>query len=442
MGILGTLVKGLTTAAKAASSNKKVQEAYKTAVNNKSNNSSGYTPTGSHFDETAKKTNSSVYDAIAEQGRLYNEAKAAGDTAGMEKAHKAAEAYRASLGYSGGEDGSEYIPTTQNTVQVPTYVAEEDDYYKWEDIQARYDKLNDDIAKKQEQAVKQGTARLEAQKTTTNQGYDDAARQAYIAHMKNKKALPQQLASSGLTGGETETSNIMLNSNYENNINDIAIQRQNAINELDNAIVDLKNSGDLSTAEQVLANNQQALNAYQNYLNNKTSYNQWATTHNANRYDTSVEQTRNNKIYQDNKTQQDWQNQRYDEEVERQKKEAEINRIRELYENGQITKAYAAAQLGIPEENLYDTFGYTTKVNDLELKAAQADINKVNRTNTGGSGGGNGGSTSPSTINSITNNAIKMMTDGYFNDAVRGYILSQNITEQEQYNILSNLGLI
>lgn len=51
-------------------------------------------------------------------------ANAAGDTAGMEAAHAAAEALRAQAGYSGGADGSQYIPlSTTPTTQAATTVA-------------------------------------------------------------------------------------------------------------------------------------------------------------------------------------------------------------------------------------------------------------------------------------------------------------------------------
>lgn len=48
-------------------------------------------------------------DALAAAGAAWNAAKAAGDQAGMEKAHADAEAIRANYGYSGGADGSQNI---------------------------------------------------------------------------------------------------------------------------------------------------------------------------------------------------------------------------------------------------------------------------------------------------------------------------------------------
>lgn len=50
-------------------------------------------------------------EALDAAGAAYNEAAARGDKAGMEAAHAQAEAIRNNYGYSGGADGSKYIPT-------------------------------------------------------------------------------------------------------------------------------------------------------------------------------------------------------------------------------------------------------------------------------------------------------------------------------------------
>jgi hypothetical protein len=52
-------------------------------------------------------------DALAAAGAAWNEANARGDKAGMEAAHAQAESIRANYGYSGGADGSQYIPTSK-----------------------------------------------------------------------------------------------------------------------------------------------------------------------------------------------------------------------------------------------------------------------------------------------------------------------------------------
>lgn len=79
-----------------------VAQGVASAVSNASKSGGGASYGGSSSSSSSK--------AIADYGNDYNAAKARGDTAGMEAAHQGAEAIRASQGYSGGVDGSQYIP--------------------------------------------------------------------------------------------------------------------------------------------------------------------------------------------------------------------------------------------------------------------------------------------------------------------------------------------
>jgi hypothetical protein len=157
-------------------------------------------------------------------------------------------------------------------------------------------------------AVEQGTNRLNAQKANINQAAEDNARQAYIMHMQAKKALPQQLVNQGATGGMTETANLGLQTTYQNNLNDINRNKVNAIQEIDNAIVELKNTGNLATVEQVLANNQAALDSYMSLLDKGVAYNQWANQYNSNRADNAYTQAYKEREYADMLKQQAFEN--------------------------------------------------------------------------------------------------------------------------------------
>ena len=50
------------------------------------------------------------------------------------------------------------------------------------------------------------------------------------------------------------------------------MNRANALNDIDNAIIELQNNGDLTAAQNAIANSQQALSAYQNLMANKINY--------------------------------------------------------------------------------------------------------------------------------------------------------------------------
>ena len=353
--------------------------------------------------------------------------------------------YKAKYGVSGGSSNS-YKPNYGDMGDELEYnpYADQMDYYKkaYEDLEAQ-------IREQNRLAVEQGTNRLNAQKTNINQAADENARQAYVQYMQSQKALPQQLASQGVSGGATETANLGLQTAYQNNVNAINQNKANRLQEIDNAIVDLQNTGDLTTVEQVLANNQAALDAYMNTFDKGVGYNQWANTFNASRvdanrdYDAQQIQAYMDAINEQNKLLSD-------------EKKEERDNVLKLYTGGYMSRDDAAARLGYDPEILYDTMGYLSKENELALKDKQMDINNtqslINDRNSSGSGTK---PTSASTINSIINTANKMLNeredvfgDGsvyrnlYDDNAVKAYILSQNITDEEQYNILSNLGLI
>lgn len=238
----------------------------KTSSSSNKTSSSSYKPLGSNTDEYIRQTNSNDYNAIQAAKQAYQEAAKVGDQVGMTNANKAANDIRAKYGYSGGTDGSQYIAISQPKVETNPY---ED---AMSDLQNRYDKLAQQQQQANALAVKQGKQRLENQKYGINQAYDDSARQAYIANMQSKKNLPQQLAASGSTGGATETANLGLQTSYENNLNNINMNRANALNDIDNAIIELQNNGDLTAAQNAIANSQQALSAYQNLMANKINY--------------------------------------------------------------------------------------------------------------------------------------------------------------------------
>ena len=288
MSLISTITKAISGAAKAykaaqknktsssstGSSSKSTSNSSMSGGNTASSStakssSSGYKPLGSNTDAYIRDTNASDYAAIQSAKQAYAEAQAKGDKTGMTNANAAANAVRAKYGYSGGSDGSQYIALPQEKEDLSYENPYEDAI---NEVQERYAQIAQQQKEANALAIKQGTDRLESQKDSINQSYDENARQAYIANMKSKKNLPQQLAASGVTGGATETANLNLQTNYENNLNDININRVNAINDIDNAINELKNNGDLSAAEQALATSQSALSAYQNLLSSKINY--------------------------------------------------------------------------------------------------------------------------------------------------------------------------
>ena len=243
-----------------------------------------------------------------------------------------------------------------------------EEYYR--EAQNRIKEMEEQIREQNRLAVEQGTNRLNAQKSNINQAADENARQAYVQYMQSQKALPQQLASQGASGGATETANLGLQTAYQNNVNAINQNKANRLQEIDNAIVDLQNTGDLAMVEQVLANNQLALNAYSATFDKGVGYNQWANTFNASRvdanrdYDAQQIQAYMDAINEHNKLLSD-------------EKKEERDNILKLYTGGYMSRDEAAARLGYDPAILYDTMGYLSQENALALKDKQMDINNT-----------------------------------------------------------------
>lgn len=179
-------------------------------------------------------------------------------------------------------------------------------YYR--DAMDNYGKLNEQAVEMNRLAVEQGVNRLEAQKQGVEQAAEDSAREAYIMQMQNERVLPQQLAYKGANGGQTETAKIGIQTNYENNVNNINRTKINAIQEIDNAIADLKTTGDLKTVEQVLANNKAALDTYMTLLDKGVGYNQWAMQYTADRIDKADANRYRDQAYRDSMELQQIQN--------------------------------------------------------------------------------------------------------------------------------------
>lgn len=169
---------------------------------------------------------------------------------------------------------SNWVPTDQlggiinNMLQPQQLNPYEEIAYKYQDMQQNNNAL---AAKYYQQFVQQGTDRLNAQRGGINSSYDDAARQAYISYQQQQKALPQQMATMGMTGGATESSMVQQQSAYQGNLSSLEGARNKALNDISTAITDLQNSGDLQTAQYILANADKISEAYLNSLNSDIS---------------------------------------------------------------------------------------------------------------------------------------------------------------------------
>lgn len=364
---------------KSSSSSKSSSNRYQTTVTESDGStSSGYIENGRSYYDDGREINAGA-SVVDSTGKTWTKGGTSGNTnnSTVEMINAAIKANNA----SGNDYKVDYGDLDTESVETNPY---QDAYIKA--LQSKYDALNEQIAEKNRIAVEQGTNRLEAQKQNIKQSAEDSARQAYIMQMQAKKALPQQLASQGASGGTTETANLGLETTYQNNVNEINRTKVNAIQDIDNAIIDLKNTGDLSTVEQVLANNQAALDSYMAMFDKGVSYNQWANQYNANRADATYDREYQERAYADAMKQQ-------------------------AFENEMIQKEYES------EQKQYQ--------NTLNQKQQQLSNEQKER------------------LTSIFDTAFAMLkAEDYTTDDVMKYILGQSISEQEQYEMMQSLGLL
>lgn len=123
--------------------------------------------------------------------------------------------------------------------------------------------------------IDQAVGKIEANRGSINQGSEDALRQAYILNLQNQRAMPQMMAAQGYTGGASESANLQLQAGYENAANQIAREKQNALNSLDADIANVKAGGDISIADLSGQYSQKTLEAYQQALAAQQQQEQW-----------------------------------------------------------------------------------------------------------------------------------------------------------------------
>ena len=116
------------------------------------------------------------------------------------------------------------------------------------DQQDSYAKILAEQQRAQQAAVQQAVNGLEAQKTTTNDTYNQYFRQAYIDKMNAQKNIDQRLAAQGITGGAAESTLLGLNTSYADALRSMEQGRIRDLEGLDRAITDARLTGDIEGA--------------------------------------------------------------------------------------------------------------------------------------------------------------------------------------------------
>ena len=224
-----------------------------------------YKPLGVYNDADLQKVNPRAYQLIQQYKNQYSEAAKLGDTDGMNKAHDLAEQIRDKYGYSGGGDGSQFLPNGMGSTIV--------DIVDMANQKAQYDQIIADLqsaAAQQQQNQQQQLdninaqydailgqmqSNLEAQKedaakqTALNNA---AAEQAYMTAIKPNGSLAENLAANGLlSSGLTETSQIQAGNTYQNALNNNSTTQTELIAELERMAAQAEYTNDLERLQAI-----------------------------------------------------------------------------------------------------------------------------------------------------------------------------------------------
>ncbi len=247
--------KGTSKATGSSSSSSKSSSSSSSSKSGSSSSSSGgsYTAKGTHNDATIKNNSQSQADQLQKFKDDYAAAAAKGDKAGMDAAHKAAEDLRAGWGYSGGEDGSDYISTGTG---ISGSNLGEQMANRYQQGYSDYEQKMNDAAEAQQKALQasidSAVSSLEGQKTTigkNTEANNAAAEKAYMTAINPNGSYAEGLASQGLSNsGITESSKISAGNSYQNALNSNATTQTEALAEIERAITQARLNGEIEKA--------------------------------------------------------------------------------------------------------------------------------------------------------------------------------------------------
>lgn len=211
-----------------------------------------YKPMGVYNDADLQKADPQAYQQIQQYKNQRKEALAVGDTATANEKHTLAEQIRAGYGYSGGADGSQYIPLSSGGTSIQM-ISELMDKQKERD--QKYQQQLDNINAQYEAALGQMQSNIDAQKqdaakqTALNNA---AAEQAYMQTIKPNGSLAENLAANGLlSSGVTESSQIQAGNTYQGALNNNATTQSELIAELERMAIQAQYTNDLQRLQAI-----------------------------------------------------------------------------------------------------------------------------------------------------------------------------------------------
>lgn len=210
-----------------------------------------YNSVGSYHDANLSAEDDSKIKSLQE---LYEYYQAIGDKDGMDKAHTNAEAIRAGYGYSGGSDGSQYLPLEQEEdtltkIGLPTYEPQV------EAVENTYE-----AAKSKALAALQSSydkSRLELENTMKEipGTYQSQANQIAAEALKQQQNFNESAAYSGMNTGNGSQAQLAMNNQLQGNMSTLRTNEASAIAKVQQQLSTLYVEYQNSIAE-AIANNE------------------------------------------------------------------------------------------------------------------------------------------------------------------------------------------
>lgn len=312
----------------------------------------GYQPLGVYNDADLQTTNPAAYQQIQQYKKQYNDAAARGDTAAMNEAWQGAEAIRAIYGYSGGADGSQYIPIGGG---LPS-LSWNNQYQEMQDSleqaaqqrDEQYQQMMDGINAQYEAMLGQTMTDIDAQRQEAakqNAMNNAAAEKAYMQTIKPNGSLAESLAANGLlTSGLTETSQIQAGNTYQNALNNNATTQTEALAELERLAIQAEYTNDIERLQAIQQIMQQiAENGYAS-AQDIAQIQQWGIENSQNNY--YQQQQINIQLQQLAMQKQQLEMDVANGEIDRQTAQAQLEYLNKQIEELELTNQYNKYQLG------------------------------------------------------------------------------------------------
>ena len=210
-----------------------------------------YNSLGSYHDANVSSSDADRIKALQER---YEQAKALGDKRSMDEAHTAAETIRQNYGYSGGSDGSQYLPTkleedTLPSMGLPTYKGQFDavnNLYEASKekalaaLQSSYDKSRMEL----ENAMKEIPGTYQAQ-----------ANQIAAEALKQQQNFNESAAYTGMNAGNGSQAALAMGNQLQSNMSTLRTNEANALTKVQQQLSSLYVEYQNSIAE-AIANNE------------------------------------------------------------------------------------------------------------------------------------------------------------------------------------------